>query len=96
MQAADLTVDLHSAIDGCDIGSFTYILPDHSDGTYELRKRVGLGFGSPYTYRVDKISASDLSKQPLSIRNMAAGYPARHSRSGGAHRRKRRVAARVL
>ncbi len=82
MQPADLTVDLHSAIDGCDIGSFTYILPDHGDGTYELRRRVGLGFGSPYTYRVDKISAADLTKQPLSIRNVATGYP--HGTRGAA------------
>jgi uncharacterized protein len=75
MEPADLTIDLHSAIDGCDIGSFTYILPDHGDGTYEERKRLGLGFGSPYTYRVDKIAAADLSQQPLSIRSIAEGYP---------------------
>jgi predicted deacylase len=49
---ADLTIDLHSALDGCDIAPFTYLDPaDDETGTLELREQVSAQFGLPYVYR---------------------------------------------
>jgi predicted deacylase len=63
---ADLTIDLHSALDGCDIAPFVYIDPDDDEhGTLEVRERVGLAFGTPYVYyksRNARFGTSDLSR----------------------------------
>ena len=70
---SDLTIDLHTALDGCDIVPFTYVLPDEDDGTYDLRRRIAYGFGAPYVYRVDLVGDEDRSQMPLSIRPMSRG-----------------------
>jgi predicted deacylase len=66
VRPADLTIDLHSALDGCDIAPFVYIDPDDDDhGTLHLRERVGLAFGTPYVYyktRNAQFGTSDLSR----------------------------------
>ncbi len=66
VRAADVTIDLHSALDGCDIAPFVYIDPDDDDnGTLEVRERVGRAFGTPYVYyksRGAKFGTSDLSR----------------------------------
>jgi predicted deacylase len=63
---ADLTIDLHSALDGCDIAPFVYIDPDDDDGgTLAARERYGLAYGTPYAYykrRGQMFGTSDLSR----------------------------------
>lgn len=63
---ADLTIDLHSALAGCDIAPFVYIDPDDDeDGTLEARERYGLAYGTPYAYykrRGQMFGTSDLSR----------------------------------
>jgi predicted deacylase len=63
---ADLTIDLHSALDGCDIAPFVYIDPDDDEGgTLEARERYGLAYGTPYAYyknRTARLGTSDLSR----------------------------------
>jgi predicted deacylase len=75
---ADLTIDLHSALDGCDIGPFVYIDPDDDDsGTLGLRERVGLAFGTPYIFyrrRGTRFGTSDLSRS-MSAQADLAGLP---------------------
>ncbi|MGH2966472.1 MAG: succinylglutamate desuccinylase/aspartoacylase family protein [Solirubrobacterales bacterium] len=76
MQPADVTIDLHSAIDGAVIAPFTYVFPDQNDGTYRTCLRIALAFGAPYVYRVDQIPEADKPKLPLSIRPILKGYGA--------------------
>lgn len=63
---ATFTIDLHSALDGCDIAPFVYIDPDDDDtGTLAARERHGLAYGTPYAYyrrRGLKFGTSDLSR----------------------------------
>ncbi len=63
---ADFTIDLHSALAGCDIAPFVYIDPDDDQmGTFEVRERHGLAFGTPYAYykrRGQKLGTSDISR----------------------------------
>ncbi|HEX5040905.1 MAG TPA: succinylglutamate desuccinylase/aspartoacylase family protein [Candidatus Limnocylindria bacterium] len=63
---ADLTIDLHSALDGCDIAPFVYIDPDDDEGgTLEAREKYGLAYGTPYAYyknRHARLGTSDLSR----------------------------------
>ena len=63
---ADLTIDLHSALDGCDIAPFVYIDPDDDEGgTLALRERVGRAFGTPYLYYKaagEKLGTSDMTR----------------------------------
>ncbi|HYI66412.1 MAG TPA: succinylglutamate desuccinylase/aspartoacylase family protein [Candidatus Limnocylindrales bacterium] len=63
---ADLTIDLHSALAGCDIAPFVYIDPDDDeDGTLAARERYGLAYGTPYAYykrRGQMFGTSDLSR----------------------------------
>lgn len=48
---ADLTIDFHTAIDGCDIAPIVQVDPDHDEnGTLALRKLTGEAFGTPYIY----------------------------------------------
>lgn len=74
MQAADVAIDLHSALDGANIAPFTYVLSDQGDGTYETTKKLALEFGTPYVWRVDQIDPAELEQQPLSIRAVGQGY----------------------
>jgi uncharacterized protein len=63
---ADVTVDLHSALDGCDILPFVYIDPDDDEtGTLGTRERLGRAFGTPHVYykaRGSKLGTSDMSR----------------------------------
>jgi predicted deacylase len=63
---ATLTLDLHSALDGCTIAPFVYIDPDDDDtGTLELREGAGRAFGTPYVYykkRGQKLGTSDMTR----------------------------------
>ena len=63
---ADMTIDLHSALDGCDIAPFVYIDPDDDEGgTLALREKVGRAFGTPYVYykpRGEKLGTSDMTR----------------------------------
>jgi predicted deacylase len=64
--AADFSIDLHSALDGCDILPFVYINPDDDvNGTYELRHKYGWAFGTPYVYHKaggTKLGTSDMTR----------------------------------
>jgi predicted deacylase len=66
VMAADFTVDLHSALDGCTIAPFVYIDPDDDEtGTLAQRERLGRAFGTPYVYhkaRGQKLGTSDMSR----------------------------------
>jgi uncharacterized protein len=63
---ADLTIDLHSALDGCDIAPFTYVDPDDdAGGTLAIREKTAVAFGTPYVYykkRGAVFGTSDLSR----------------------------------
>lgn len=62
---ADVTIDLHSALDGCNILPFAYLDPaDDETGTLALRERVALGMGLDYLYcrpRGTRLGTSDFS-----------------------------------
>ena len=66
VREADLTIDLHSALDGCDIAPFVYVDPDDDEsGTLALRDRVARAFLTPYVYykkRGIRFGTSDLSR----------------------------------
>lgn len=66
LRHSDMTLDLHSALDGCDIAPFVYIDPaDDESGTLEIRERVARAFGTPYLYYKPggaKLGTSDLSR----------------------------------
>jgi uncharacterized protein len=48
---ADLTIDLHSALDGCDIAPFASVDPPHDErGTLAVRERVATHSGLPFVY----------------------------------------------
>lgn len=67
---ADVAIDLHSALDGCDIAPFVYIDPDDNEhGTLAMREKYGRAFGTPYVYYKKggtKLGTSDMSR---SLRN---------------------------
>ncbi len=69
---SDVTIDLHSALDGCNIVPFTYVHPDHGDGSHEMQKRVALEFGTPYVFRIDlgEKSTADPKTLPLGMPQM--------------------------
>ena len=73
---ADVTLDLHSALAGCDIAPFVYIDPaDDEGGTLGAREKYGLAFGTPYAYykqRGGMFGTSDLSRS-FSAQAEAAG-----------------------
>lgn len=75
---ADLTIDLHSALAGCDIAPFVYIDPDDDEGgTLAARERYGLAYGTPYAYykrRGQMFGTSDLSRS-FSAQAETAGIP---------------------
>lgn len=86
---ADLTIDLHSALAGCDIAPFVYIDPDDNEGgTLETRERNGLAFGTPYAYykrRGQMFGTSDLSRS-FSAQAEAAGFPTMCAEMGESRR----------
>ena len=63
---ADFSIDLHSALDGCDMGPHAYIDPaDDETGTLAIREKVALAFGTPYVYyklRGGKVGTSDMTR----------------------------------
>ena len=61
---ADLTIDLHSALEGCDIAPFASVDPPHNDrGTLALRERVATSSGLPYVYYPQRgHTTSDMSR----------------------------------
>jgi predicted deacylase len=63
---ADLTLDLHSALEGCTIAPFVYIDPDdNQSGTLALREGAGRAFGTPFLYykgRGQKLGTSDMTR----------------------------------
>lgn len=63
---ADLALDLHSALDGCEIAPFVYIDPDDDEhGTLAMREKHGRAFGTPYAYykpRGTKLGTSDVTR----------------------------------
>src|SRR5262249_46772317 len=66
LRNADVTLDLHSALDGCDIAPFVYIDPDDNNGsTLAVREKCGRAFGTPYVYykkRGSALGTSDTSR----------------------------------
>lgn len=66
IRPADFSIDLHSALDGCDIAPFVYIDPDDDDnGTLAARDKYATAFGTPYIYRKKrgtKFGTSDLTR----------------------------------
>ena len=86
---ADFTIDLHSALAGCDIAPFVYIDPDDDEGgTLEVRERRGLAFGTPYAYyskRGRKLGTSDVSRS-FGAQAEAIGLPTMSAEMGESRR----------
>jgi predicted deacylase len=74
IRAADVTLDFHCALDGCDIIPFVYVLPEEEGDrpAYEKSLAIAQAYGTPYLYRVDQ-TKTDRSKLPISIRVMGRG-----------------------
>ena len=69
---AELTIDLHSALDGCDIAPFVYVDPDDDvNGTLEVRERCAKAFGTPYVYYKKRGAAFGTSDLSRSMSNQA-------------------------
>ena len=86
MSAADLVLDLHSALDGCNIAPFVYIDPDDDEGGHAgaAARAPALAFGTPYVYckeRGQKLGTSDMSHS-LRAQADAAGKPAINAEMG--------------
>jgi len=89
VRQADFTLDLHSALDGCDIAPFVYVDPsDDEGGTLKMRERMALAFGTPYAYyrkRGAKFGTSDLSRS-LSAQAELVGVPTMTAEMGESRR----------
>lgn len=62
---ADFTIDMHTALDGCDIIPFTYVWPaDDTSGTMAERVRLAKAFGAPVYFhkRASKFGTSDVAR----------------------------------
>jgi predicted deacylase len=63
---ADITIDLHSALAGCAIGSFSYVDPDDDvHGTLRVREKLAAAFNADFLYRkarAAKLGTSDMSR----------------------------------
>lgn len=72
---ADLTIDLHSGLEGCDILPFASVdPPDDQHGTLELRERVATSAGLPYVYYPARgHTTSDMSRA-IGAQADAAGH----------------------
>ena len=72
VKQADLTIDLHSALDGCDIAPFAYVDPDDdTNGTLAMRERAAKAFGTPYVYYKKRGAAFGTSDLTRSMSNQA-------------------------
>jgi hypothetical protein len=73
---SDLTIDLHSALEGCDIIPFASVDPAHDErGTLALRERVATSAGLPYVYYPARgHTTSDMSRA-IGAQADAAGRP---------------------
>jgi predicted deacylase len=74
---SDATIDLHSALDGCNIVPFTYVMSDRGDGAYEQQKRIAFDFGTPFVYRVDLGEASTVDRSTLPLGMPQMRHPGR-------------------
>lgn len=76
VQAADVSLDVHSALDGCNILPFSYVDPDDDEkGSLALRRRLAYAFGTGWVYhrrRGATIGTSDVSRS-LGAQSDAAG-----------------------
>ncbi len=91
---ADFTLDLHAALDGCDIVPFTYVIPsDDNNGTLEARKRIAHIFGVPFVYyksRSVPFGTSDLGRS-IAMHADAAHKPIVMAEMGESRRIKHEV-----
>jgi predicted deacylase len=72
VSTADLTVDIHSALSGCDIYPFTYIDPDDDESkTLQLRTRLARALGTPMVYHKARGSKLGTSAMTGSIATQA-------------------------
>jgi predicted deacylase len=72
VKQADLTIDLHSALDGCDIAPFCYVDPDDdTHGTLAPRESAARAFGTPYVYYKKRGAAFGTSDLTRSMSNQA-------------------------
>lgn len=89
VQHADLSIDLHAALDGCDILPFVYIDPNDDDnGTLRIREECGLAFGTPYVYyksRQSRLGTSDMTRS-ISSQSDANGWPVLSAEMGESRR----------
>ena len=89
VKQADVTIDLHSALDGCDIAPFVYVDPDDdTNGTLEIRERCAKAFGTPYVYYKKRGAAFGTSDLTRSMSNQAdlAGKPVMIAEMGESRR----------
>jgi uncharacterized protein len=72
VKPADLSIDLHSALDGCDIAPFVYVDPDDdTNGTLAVRERCAKAMGTPYVYYKKRGTAFGTSDLTRSMSNQA-------------------------
>lgn len=86
---SDLTVDLHSALAGCDIAPFVYVDPDDDEsGSLDLRLRLAKAVGTPYIYRKQRGSKLGTSVMTGAINTQADahGKPLLAVEMGESHR----------
>jgi uncharacterized protein len=68
VKEAEVTIDLHSALDGADIAPFVYVWPsDTTNGTLELREKIAHAYGTPYIYYHAAASKFGTSDVPRSL-----------------------------
>jgi uncharacterized protein len=72
---ADLVIDMHSALEGCDIAMFASVDPDDDErGTRATRERVARSMGTPYVFYHPrrKLTTSDMTRA-VALQADAAG-----------------------
>lgn len=89
---ADLSIDFHSALDGCEIVPFTYVWPDDNNhGSLEFRESQAKAFGTDYVYYHDAVSKFGTTVGGgLSVDADAAGAPLMIAEMGESRRVSRR------
>jgi uncharacterized protein len=89
IKEADFTIDLHSALDGCNIAPFVYVQPNSdANGTLAVRERHANAFGAPYVYyggAAAQLGTSNMS-QSLSFQADAAGIATMTAEMGESRR----------
>jgi predicted deacylase len=89
---ADVTLDLHSALDGCDMVPFVYIDPDDDqDGTLTTRETLGRAFGTPYVYYKKRGEKLGTSAMGGSLRQQSSKKPTFSAEMGESRRVSRDV-----